>query len=188
MMIDLTNSKQCPNRLDGLLRILPGRVFFADVANPHAVADFAADCTTAVGEIPSPMHQDLLSEMKDCVARALGGNGTETVALPGSSRAVAHIGVANGTLVGYVEPLSPVATEAIDRIQKLSDREKEVLALVTDGQSNKQIASQLQLSIRSIENHRSRLRKKLGADGVADLARIDLLANGVVPHEGSSDS
>lgn len=44
---------------------------------------------------------------------------------------------------------------------KLSRREGEVLALVIEGKTSRQIANKLYLSIRTVENHRYRIRKKL---------------------------
>lgn len=53
----------------------------------------------------------------------------------------------------------------------LSDREKEVLALLSQGLISKQIARQLQLSVRTVEKHRINVMKKMHADTVADVVR-----------------
>jgi DNA-binding NarL/FixJ family response regulator len=62
----------------------------------------------------------------------------------------------------------------------LSDREGEILRLLIDGLTNRGIAERLGLSARTVESHRLRLRRKLGARSAAELARkaIDL---GLVP-------
>ena len=54
----------------------------------------------------------------------------------------------------------------------LTKREKEILKLITQGKSNKEIASILTRSIKTIEYHRYRLMRKLGAHNLADLVRI----------------
>jgi PAS domain S-box-containing protein len=58
------------------------------------------------------------------------------------------------------------------RMSSLSDREREVLRMVAGGSSNKQIAARLDLSIKTVEAHRSRLMKKLGARNMAELMQL----------------
>jgi two-component system response regulator NreC len=53
----------------------------------------------------------------------------------------------------------------------LSEREKQLLRLVAEGQRNKEIAGQLAISIKSVETHRSRVMKKLGCSSTAELIR-----------------
>jgi DNA-binding NarL/FixJ family response regulator len=57
-------------------------------------------------------------------------------------------------------------------IEQLTLREREVFALLTGGQSNDQIAAQLQIRPRTVETHRQRVMKKLGAHSLADLVRL----------------
>jgi FixJ family two-component response regulator len=57
---------------------------------------------------------------------------------------------------------------------QLTAREREVLQLITDGQSNKEAGRQLGISPRTIEVHRARVMEKLGARNTADLMRIVL--------------
>jgi len=53
----------------------------------------------------------------------------------------------------------------------LSPREHEILNHLVGGRSNKEIANQLKLSVRTIETHRETIRRKLGAERIADLIR-----------------
>jgi DNA-binding CsgD family transcriptional regulator len=55
--------------------------------------------------------------------------------------------------------------------QDLSDREREVLALLALGHTNREIAEQLVLSVRTVEWHRARIQWKLGISGRAALAK-----------------
>jgi DNA-binding NarL/FixJ family response regulator len=55
--------------------------------------------------------------------------------------------------------------------QTLSDREKLLLRLVAEGRRNKEIASQMSISQKSVEAYRSRLMKRLGCSNSADLVR-----------------
>jgi FixJ family two-component response regulator len=58
--------------------------------------------------------------------------------------------------------------------EQLTPREREVLQLITNGQSNKEAGRELGISPRTIEVHRARVMEKLGARNTADLLRIVL--------------
>lgn len=57
---------------------------------------------------------------------------------------------------------------------QLTPREREVLQLITNGQSNKEAGRELGISPRTIEVHRARVMEELGARNTADLMRIVL--------------
>jgi len=59
-----------------------------------------------------------------------------------------------------------------ERLAKLTDREKEVLDFLLLGKLNKEIADELGVSRRTVEVHRSRIREKMQARGIADLIRM----------------
>lgn len=63
-------------------------------------------------------------------------------------------------------------------LASLTSREREVLNLVSDGQPTREIAVRLEISIKTVEFHRARIREKLGVSSTAELFR--LLAN-IVP-------
>jgi two-component system response regulator FixJ len=58
--------------------------------------------------------------------------------------------------------------------QSLTPREREVLAQIAGGASNKEAGRRLGISPRTIEVHRARIMEKLGAKNAADLVRIVL--------------
>ncbi|RYE88612.1 MAG: response regulator transcription factor [Hyphomicrobiales bacterium] len=60
---------------------------------------------------------------------------------------------------------------------QLTPREREVLQLITNGQSNKEAGRELGISPRTIEVHRARVMEKLGARNTADLMRIVLMGD-----------
>lgn len=68
----------------------------------------------------------------------------------------------------------------LEKYQDLTSREKEVMEYVVEGVSNKQLAVLLDVSNRTIEVHRSRVMKKMGATSLPELVRMSLLmeANG----------
>ena len=61
-----------------------------------------------------------------------------------------------------------------ERLAELSPREDEVMRLVVSGFLNKQIASKLGLSIKTVEVHRSRVMQKMEARSLADLVRMTM--------------
>src|SRR4051794_35069946 len=60
----------------------------------------------------------------------------------------------------------------------LSDREREVLSLVTEGLLNKQMAGEMGLSEVTVKVHRHNLMRKLGAKSVPDLVKMALRLRG----------
>jgi FixJ family two-component response regulator len=62
--------------------------------------------------------------------------------------------------------------ELKSRFESLSQREREVLSLVTAGMLNKQTAAEMELSEVTVKVHRHNLMKKLGARSVPELVRI----------------
>jgi RNA polymerase sigma factor (sigma-70 family) len=59
-------------------------------------------------------------------------------------------------------------------LDELTPREREVFELVVMGRHNREIAPQLNISVRTVEVHKARLMAKLGVDNVADLVRVAL--------------
>jgi DNA-binding NarL/FixJ family response regulator len=55
---------------------------------------------------------------------------------------------------------------------QLTTREQEVLRHIAKGESNKQIARALDLSVRTVETHRLNIKRKLGIEGQAELIKF----------------
>lgn len=66
--------------------------------------------------------------------------------------------------------------DAAAKVAALSRRQREMLRLILDGQPNKAIARQLELSLRTVEVHRAQLLEKLGVRGLADAIRLAIAA------------
>ncbi|MFL5765025.1 MAG: response regulator [Bacteroidia bacterium] len=66
--------------------------------------------------------------------------------------------------------------EAEEKLE-LTKREKEILKLISDGLSNKEIATQLFVSTRTIDTHRYNLMQKLGVKNGAELVRLAFKMN-----------
>ena len=58
------------------------------------------------------------------------------------------------------------------RLSGLTEREQHVMRLVVAGLSNKQVADQLDISVRTVEVHRSRVFDKMGVRSAVDLANL----------------
>ena len=71
--------------------------------------------------------------------------------------------------------LSPALAQSLFRTPTprlaLSEREEEILALLGQGQSSKQIARTLDIGVRTVESHRQSIRRKLGLEGQAELIK-----------------
>ncbi len=65
---------------------------------------------------------------------------------------------------------------------QLTSREREVLVLIAEGQSNKEIADRLNIGVRTIETHRERIMRRLNIHSVAGLTKY-AIANGLVTLE-----
>jgi two-component system nitrate/nitrite response regulator NarL len=69
----------------------------------------------------------------------------------------------------------------------LTNRERDVLLLVAEGKSNKQVALRLGIGVRTIETHRERIMQKLNIHSVAGLTKF-ALANGLISLDGEAGS
>jgi two-component system, LuxR family, response regulator FixJ len=65
------------------------------------------------------------------------------------------------------------ASEVVrQRLSRLTPRENEILGLVVEGLSSKEIATQLDVSFKTVEAHRAKIMRKMEANGVAQLVRM----------------
>ena len=62
------------------------------------------------------------------------------------------------------------------RMERLTGREREILALIAAGHQNREIATQLGISPRTVEVHKARIMEKLECHSLAELIRMNLAA------------
>jgi two-component system response regulator NreC len=74
-------------------------------------------------------------------------------------------GVANAVLTDYRQHVT-------DPIDLLTSREREVLQLIAEGRTNKEIATGLNLSVYTVDAHRGRIMEKLNLHSVGELVRF----------------
>jgi DNA-binding NarL/FixJ family response regulator len=71
-------------------------------------------------------------------------------------------------LQDYVEAAEKPDEEAHEAI---SEREQQVLKMISEGKTSKEVAAELNISTRTVETYRVRLKRKLGARNVAELLK-----------------
>ncbi len=77
-------------------------------------------------------------------------------------------------------PLNPEQAAVRARLARLSQRERQVLKGLVEGQLNKTIAWELGISARTVEVYRAKLMTKMEANAFADLVRMALMAGDLV--------
>jgi DNA-binding NarL/FixJ family response regulator len=77
--------------------------------------------------------------------------------------------------------ISGMATERERAAVQITAREREVLELMANGHSNQSIGEKLSISVKTVEAHRARLFKKLGASNVADAVLLAIRTGLVMP-------
>lgn len=76
------------------------------------------------------------------------------------------------TQVGEQQRMTAIARE---RFERLTPRERQVFAALTEGLSNKAIAQKLDISPRTVEVFRAKVMQKMEADSLSDLIKTGLL-------------
>jgi len=66
---------------------------------------------------------------------------------------------------------TPKPSKPASELESLTPREIEVLRLIVQGYTNRQIANELQISVRTVEGHRANLSEKLGLHSRVELVR-----------------
>jgi two-component system response regulator NreC len=79
---------------------------------------------------------------------------------------------------GYISPavsgalLSDYRQNQTDPIDSLSGREREVLQLIAEGKTNKEVATRLNLSVYTVDSHRGKIMEKLNLHSTGELVRF----------------
>jgi len=86
---------------------------------------------------------------------------------------------------GYISPsvseavLSDYRKHVSDPIDLLTSREREVLQLIAEGKTNKEIAAALNLSVYTVDAHRGRIMEKLNLHSTGEIVRF-AMRNGLI--------
>jgi len=79
--------------------------------------------------------------------------------------------VSREVLAGYLEKLKNPAHADHNSASRLTGREREVVQLVAEGQSSKEVAISLKISSKTVETHRANIMRKIDCHTVAALVR-----------------
>lgn len=149
-----------PNKLELLWRRLEDAKLQLDFALNYAHEIYADKLS---GDIPAPdghyAHRNALRGEREAVDRFLKALGDFKAAL---------VGEPAPTGVSQEEP--PIAVGRNSHAA-ITPREREVLKLIAEGKSSKQVALELGIAFRTVVCHRYRIQTKLNAHNTADLTR-----------------
>ncbi|MEJ2317634.1 MAG: response regulator FixJ [Gammaproteobacteria bacterium] len=67
--------------------------------------------------------------------------------------------------------------EILARMSQLTKRESQVMEMVTNGKSNKEIAAELNVSAKTVEAHRAHVMEKMQAGSLAELVRMAMIVS-----------
>ena len=79
---------------------------------------------------------------------------------------------------GYISPavsgalLSDYRQDVTDPADLLTKREREVLQLIAEGKTNKEVATKLNLSVYTVDSHRGKIMEKLNLHSTGELVRF----------------
>jgi DNA-binding NarL/FixJ family response regulator len=100
--------------------------------------------------------------------------------------------VSETVLASYINPASGARSR--DSLATVTLRERQVLSRIASGQSNKIVARELKLSVKTVEKHRANLMRKLSLHNAADITRFALRHKLIardggepLPHEAGDD-
>jgi two-component system response regulator NreC len=86
---------------------------------------------------------------------------------------------------GYISPavsgalLTDYREQSANPLDTLSTREREVLQLIAEGKTNKEVATKLNLSVYTVDSHRGKIMEKLNLHSAGELVRF-AMKNGLV--------
>ena len=120
---------------------------------------------------------------EECLRQALGGGAAGYLTMTVSA---AELELAIKTVANGKTHISPSATKPMvdfvgcragnETLERLTPRQREVLKLIADGHSTKQIAQILKISVKTVETHRMLLADRLDIHHTAGLVRYAIKA------------
>jgi DNA-binding NarL/FixJ family response regulator len=124
------------------------------------------------------MHAEVQSAIEAFRAGALGyvlkdsahGELIDAVLRVADGRKYASQSVADGLLDGFVEAIK--REDGDDPCDRLSARELQVFKMIADGNTSKEVAEKLFVSVSTVKTHRIHIMKKLGVSDMAGLIKI----------------
>jgi DNA-binding NarL/FixJ family response regulator len=168
------------------LQIVVERVDSED-AFSAAIQNFTPDVVLSdhsLGPFTSLMAQEILRELRPTAPFII-----VTGAITGAqSVAAIRAGAEDLVLKAYLGRLAASITEALAvrrPLHRLTERQVQVLRLVAEGHRTREIANQLDLSVKTVESHRGEIMKRLKMHDVVSLVRYAMRVGLVTAAPGS---
>jgi len=111
------------------------------------------------------------SEISEAVQSIQGGAADFIEKPVARDKLIASVRRALGRSV-HSKKASTSRNEALEHIANLTSRQRQIMTLVLAGQPSKNIAADLGISQRTVENHRASIMRKTGANSLPALARL----------------
>ncbi|HME71604.1 MAG TPA: response regulator transcription factor [Myxococcota bacterium] len=89
--------------------------------------------------------------------------------------------VSSSATAGLFEALAKPRTNGDLSVSRLTCREREVLQLIAEGLSSKEVAVKLSLAVRTVDSHRAHLMSKLEVNKVSGLVRVAIREGLIAP-------
>lgn len=153
----------------------PGSVLMVDGAAPNGLAEFLNGLRQRGLYYPVSLYSDAPSP--DRIVRAMHDGALDYLAWPFEP------GLLTQALTRLSEEgdrrrrIEQVKSHAKTSVDQLTGRERDVLVSLLNGNSNKQIAAELELSPRTVEIYRKNVMRKLDAKSASDAIRIGIYAD-----------
>ncbi|MEJ2142057.1 MAG: response regulator transcription factor [Gammaproteobacteria bacterium] len=135
------------------------------VLTMHASENHVHDALTAGADgymLKEDTHSDLISAIQNIL----------------SGKSFLSPGVCSNVVSGYLSG-TPTSTKVSTSWDLLTNREKEIIKLIAEGNKNKEIATYLSISVKTVEKHRSNIMKKLDVKNATGLINY-AIQNGLV--------
>ena len=96
----------------------------------------------------------------------------EAVTSLAAHRPYFNVRVSETVLAGYLQLIARESGATQKNIKEtLTGREREILQLLAEGRSNKDVARSLSIGVKTVETHRAAIMRKIGANSIVDLVR-----------------
>jgi DNA-binding NarL/FixJ family response regulator len=163
----------------------PGSVVILDLRLPGVSDAEAVSAVVSMGFVVLVLSaHGTRSDVLAAMAAGASGYLTKDADIDEIHRAVRQVAAGNTyvspTLAAYLLDSSRTRYAAVQL--PLSDRERQVLALLADGRRDQDIANTLSISVRTVRSHLDRIREKTGRRRRPELTRL-AIEKGIVNHQ-----